>query len=74
MPSTETMSAGTAEGLPATQAGAPAPARAELLELLHRERANFLGYKRRVERERAADREQAHGDIDVDESDPPNAW
>ena len=34
----------------------------ELLELLRRERADFVNFKRRVERERGADREQARAD------------
>jgi molecular chaperone GrpE len=35
----------------------------EVLDQLRRERANFLNYKRRVERERASDRELAQGDL-----------
>jgi molecular chaperone GrpE len=35
----------------------------ELLELLRRERASFLNYKRRIEQERAADRERARGEV-----------
>jgi molecular chaperone GrpE len=35
----------------------------ELLELLQRERASFLNYKRRVEQERTADREDARGEV-----------
>jgi molecular chaperone GrpE len=35
----------------------------ELLELLRRERASFLNYKRRVEQERAEDRERARGEV-----------
>jgi molecular chaperone GrpE (heat shock protein) len=40
------------------QSGAQ-PARTELPDLLRRERADFLNYKRRVELERTLDREQA---------------
>lgn len=36
---------------------------ADLLDLLRRERADFLNYKRRVERERAGDRERARADV-----------
>ena len=35
----------------------------ELLEVLRRERADFINYKRRVERERAEDRERARLDL-----------
>ena len=62
MASTETMSAGTDDGLQAVQGGAHAP-RPELLELLRRERADFLNYKRRVELERSADREQTRAAV-----------
>src|SRR5690606_29925352 len=36
---------------------------AELLDLLRRERADFLNYKRRVERELADDRERTRADV-----------
>jgi molecular chaperone GrpE len=36
---------------------------ADLVELLRRERANFLNYKRRVEQERTQDRERARADM-----------
>jgi molecular chaperone GrpE len=51
------MSAGTDEGLQAVQGGTHAR-QPELLELLRRERADFLNYKRRVELEGSIDREQ----------------
>jgi molecular chaperone GrpE len=35
----------------------------QALDLLRRERADFLNYKRRVERERAEDRERIHADM-----------
>ena len=39
--------------------GAASQAEQALVELLRRERADFLNYRRRVEQERAADRERA---------------
>jgi molecular chaperone GrpE len=62
MASTQTMPAGADEGLQAVRDGAHAP-RPGLLELLRRERADFLAYKRRVELERAADREHARAAV-----------
>jgi len=46
--------------VPVTVDGEPTDSATEqALDLLRRERANFLNYKRRVERERAEDRERA---------------
>lgn len=55
----ETKGAAAASG----SAGEPRPDEDELLELLRRERASFLNYKRRVEQERARDRQQAQGEV-----------
>src|SRR3954462_15610445 len=41
----------------------PEPAADESLELLRRERADFLNYKRRVERERGEDRERGRLEV-----------
>jgi molecular chaperone GrpE len=62
MATTETMSAGADEGVQGVRDGARVPQPA-LLELLRRERADFLAYKRRVELERAVDREQARAAV-----------
>ena len=62
MTSAETMAAGAAEGVESVQGAAHAP-RPELLELLRRERADFLNYKRRIELERSMDREQARAEM-----------
>ena len=39
------------------------PRKAELVDLLRRERADFVNYKRRVERERTLDRERTHAAV-----------
>jgi hypothetical protein len=62
MATTETMSAGADEGLREVRDGARVP-EPGLLELLRRERADFLAYKRRVELEPAADREQTRAAV-----------
>jgi molecular chaperone GrpE len=54
----ETVADGNNEHLQLIQGGAH-PAGTELPDLLRRERADFLNYKRRVELERTLDREQA---------------
>jgi hypothetical protein len=54
----ETVADGNNEHLQLVQGGAH-PAGTELPDLLRRERADFLNYKRRVELERTLDREQA---------------
>src|ERR687886_2610636 len=56
------MAAGASEGVESVEGAARAP-RPELLELLRRERADFLNYKRRIERERSMDREQARAEM-----------
>jgi molecular chaperone GrpE len=53
--SPETMSTGTDAGMCAEQGS---PHTTPTLELLRRERSDFVNYKRRVELERSADREQ----------------
>ena len=61
MTSAETMAARAAEGVERGQGAADAPP--GLLELLRRERADFLNYKRRIEFERSIDREQARAEM-----------
>ncbi len=56
--SRENRTAGSAAGIEEAT-----PSREELLELLRRERASFLNYKRRVEQERAVDQERARGEV-----------
>ena len=51
-----------ATGPPKSEVG-PKDSGEELLELLQRERASFLNYKRRVEQERTVDREDARGEV-----------
>jgi len=60
--STETLAAGADEGVESVE-NAAHTARPELLELLRRERADFLNYKRRIGVERAMDREQARAEM-----------
>jgi molecular chaperone GrpE len=48
---------------PARSGSEPESSPEELLELLRRERASFLNYKRRVEQERSADRERTAGEM-----------
>src|SRR3954451_14672027 len=52
-----------APGSTAAAEAGPARTADSLLDSLQRERADFLNYKRRVERERARDRETAQADV-----------
>jgi len=59
---TESEQRAVAASAAAADAG-PGRSADELLDLLQRERADFLNYKRRVERERVQDREAAQADV-----------
>lgn len=62
MTSAETVASGLDAFVESDQ-GAAQPPRPELLELLRRERADFLNYKRRIEVERSMDREQVRAEM-----------
>ena len=54
---------GTTRSDPQSAAASAELADEELLDLLRRERADFLNYRRRIERERTADRDRSTDDV-----------